>query len=103
MIENQFNESVQRSLFQTVILVEENEALQYLAQTLDGYNYKTSVKGINTIGDKISTVDSVADKLQLNSNKFNKPAVQLSTGHGKATIQETSKFLQEKFKQNFLH
>ncbi len=101
MIENQFNESVQRSLFQTVILVEENEALQYLAQTLDGYNYKTSAKGINSIGDKISTVDSVADKLQLNSNKFNKPAVQLSTGHGKATIQETSKFLQEKFKQNF--
>ena len=36
MIENQFSESVQRSLFQTVILVEENEALEYLGQTLEG-------------------------------------------------------------------
>ena len=39
MIENQFSESVQRSLFQTVILVEENEALEYLGQTLEGSEY----------------------------------------------------------------
>lgn len=31
--------SVQRSLFQTVILVEENEALEYLGQTLEGSEY----------------------------------------------------------------
>ncbi|MBP7151381.1 MAG: two-component sensor histidine kinase, partial [Paludibacteraceae bacterium] len=31
MIENQFKENVQRSLFQAVRLVEENEALQYLS------------------------------------------------------------------------
>ncbi|MHB9141252.1 MAG: hypothetical protein ACYC25_05215, partial [Paludibacter sp.] len=39
MIENQFNENVQRSLFQTVSLVEENEALEYLSQTLEGNDY----------------------------------------------------------------
>jgi len=39
MIENQFSESVQRSLFQTAILVEENEALEYLGQTLEGVDY----------------------------------------------------------------
>ena len=70
MIENQFNESVQRSLFQTVILVEENEALQYLAQTLDGYNYKVKPKGIDSMNESNASLDSVAEKLQLNSNKF---------------------------------
>ncbi|MDR2841527.1 MAG: hypothetical protein LBV75_09790, partial [Paludibacter sp.] len=44
IVENQFNESVRRCLFQTVYLVEENEALQYLHQTLEGYDYQGSRK-----------------------------------------------------------
>ena len=105
MIENQFNESVQRSLFQTVILVEENEALQYLGQTLEGIDYKGNPNKLLAMDQETmpleTNIDSVTDKLQLTSKKLNKPGIRLSTRHGKATIEETSRYLQEKFKQNF--
>lgn len=105
MIENQFNESVQRSLFQTVILVEENEALEYLGQTLEGIDYqgnRNSLLTLNRNNIPLQTnIDSVTDKLKLTSDKLNRPSVRLSTRHGKATIEETSRYLQEKFKQNF--
>lgn len=103
MIENQFNESVRRSLFQTVILVEENEALEYLGQTLEGIDYrgnKNKILTLNAEPDKLSQIDSVKDKLKLTSGTL-RPSIRLSTRHGKATIEETSRYLQEKFKQNF--
>lgn len=105
MIENQFNESVQRSLFQTVILVEENEALQYLGQTLEGLDYHSDKNQLQTLEDKVlpgkTNIDSVTDKLQLTAKNLTKPEIKLSNGHGKATIEETSRYLQEKFRQNF--
>lgn len=105
MIENQFNESVQRSLFQTVILVEENEALEYLGQTLEGIDYQGNKNSLLTLNRKNiplqTNIDSVTDKLKLTSDKLNRPSIRLSTRHGKATIEETSRYLQEKFKQNF--
>jgi len=103
MIENQFNESVQRSLFQTVILVEENEALQYLEQTLEGVDYKGNRNKLVSFsdGNKLQGIDSVRQKLKLTADHLNTPQIKLSTGHGKATIEETSRYLQEKFRQNF--
>lgn len=104
MIENQFNESVKRSLFQTVILVEENEALEYLGQTLEGIDYRGNKNKILTLdptNDKFSKIDSVTDKLKLTDENLNRPSIRLSTRHGKATIEETSRYLQERFKQNF--
>jgi len=105
MIENQFSESVQRSLFQTAILVEENEALEYLGQTLEGVDYSGKKNNLLTLSDanpQLQTnIDSVTDKLKLTSDKLSKPQVRLSTGHGKATIEETSRYLQEQFKRNF--
>lgn len=103
MIENQFNESVQRSLFQTAILVEENEALQYLEETLEGIDYGTNRNKVLTLDNssKLKSIDSITDNLQLTSKKGTSPRIRLSTGHGKATIEETSRYLQEKFKQNF--
>ena len=100
MIENQFNESVQRSLFQTAILVEENEALQYLGEVLDD---ESLYKGDNTLlglNDNSTAIDSVAKNLKSN-NMHSRPTIRLSTRHGNATIEETSRYLQEKFKQNF--
>ena len=50
MIEDQFNENVQRSLFQTVSLVEEKEALEYLSQIIgenDTHSRSVSSIGIN--------------------------------------------------------
>lgn len=105
MIESQFNESVERSLFQTVILVEENEALEYLAQTLDGKDYNGGNNQLLTMdASKIqlqSSIDSVTKQLKMTSQDLNRPTIRLSTRHGKATIEETSRYLQEKFRQNF--
>lgn len=105
MIENQFSESVQRSLFQTAILVEENEALEYLDQTLEGVDYNGKKNNLLTLSDGNpplqTNIDSVTGKLKLTSEKLSKPQIRLSTGHGKATIEETSRYLQEQFKRNF--
>ncbi len=63
MIENQFNESVERSLFQTAILVEENEALQYLGDILETPRYKsTSTTLLNS--SSLSKIDSVSKNLK---------------------------------------
>lgn len=109
MIENQFNDNVQRSLFQTVSLVEENEALEYLGQVLEGDDYQPK----DSSGDKLlnmnqsvdsrfqNDIDSMEQNLNLNSDQLNRPTIRLSTRHGKATIEETSRYLQEKFQQNF--
>lgn len=99
--EKQFDDAVKRSLTQTAILLEENEALEYLAQTLDDNDYvQSKSKNSNIIG---SGIDSSKDSLNSNwkSSSTIHPSIRLSTGHGKATIEETSKYLQEKFQLNF--
>ena len=105
MVENQFNDNVQRALFQTVSLVEENEALDYLSQTLEGSDIQGSNnKYIN--GDAQSQklkkdIDSMAENSKLTSEQLNRPSIRLSTRHGQATIEETSRYLQNKFQKNF--
>ncbi len=105
MIESQFNDKVQSSLYQTATFLEEKEALQYMAQTLQGIDYQGERNKILTpsVDDILmqNTLDSVTNKLKLNSNQITKPSLRLSNRHGKANIEETSRFLQEKFKQNF--
>ena len=105
MIENQFNDNVQRSLFQTVSLVEENEALEYLGQTLEGVDYsgnKNKLLSMDAQNLRLkNNIDSMAENLKLTPDQLNRPGIRLSTRHGKATIEETSRYLQDKFKQNF--
>ncbi len=105
MIENQFNDNVQRSLFQTVSLVEENEALEYLGQVLEGEDYKGKENKLLSMDAQNlrlkSDIDSMAENLKLTPDQINRPTIRLSTRHGKATIEETSRYLQEKFQQNF--
>lgn len=105
MIESQFNDNVQRSLFQTVSLVEENEAFEYLGQTLEGDDYSgTKNKLLSMDAQNIrlkNNVDSMAGNLKLTSEQLNRPSIRLKTRHGNSTIEETSRYLQEKFKQNF--
>ncbi len=99
MIEKQFDDAVKRSLIRTVVLVEQNEALEYLAQTLDqvshpinkSQNSRTNIKNIQG-----KNLDTTANK-----NSSRNPQIRLSTQHGKATIEETSKLLQEKFREEF--
>ena len=101
LAEKQFDDGVKRSLIQTVILLEENEALKFLAQTLeeDKYVQKDNRAGTyNKRSNDLRITDSVRTDWNKNSST---PSVRLSTGHGKATIEETSKFLREKFLLNF--
>lgn len=105
MVENQFDESVRRSLLQTVVLVEENEALEYLALTLEGTDYHKQLNQVPSIdrmdSDTQQLIDTIGDKLSASTNKIEKPVIRISTRHGKATIEETSKYLQERFRKDF--
>ena len=105
MVENQFDESVRRSLLQTVVLVEENEALEYLALTLEGTDYHKQLNQVQTLAqmdsDTQQLIDTTGNKLSVSTNKIEKPSIKLSTRHGKATIEETSKYLQERFRKDF--
>ncbi|HNX89711.1 MAG TPA: HAMP domain-containing sensor histidine kinase [Paludibacteraceae bacterium] len=98
MAEKQFDEAVKRSMIQTANLLEENEALEYLAQTLDDNEYVQSESKSNNF-----VINGQKDTLKSNwkSSSSISPRIRLSTGHGKATIEETSKYLQQKFQSNF--
>ena len=98
MIENQFDESVKRSLLSTVMLVAENEALEYLAQTLD---YQKDISMLPGLAQMDSDKHNRMDTFYADSDKMIKPKVRLSTRHGQATIEETSKYLQDKFRHEF--
>jgi two-component system phosphate regulon sensor histidine kinase PhoR len=106
MIEDQFNENVQRSLFQTVSLVEEKEALEYLSQIIgenDTHSRSVSSIGINpqNIETEKNNIDSFIKSPRVHSKLNGRTGIRLSHSHGNSTIEETSKYLQEKFKQNF--
>lgn len=104
MIENQFNESVRRSLLQTMILVEENEALEYLELTLEGidpHKKANKVPSLQEIDSSIDVTIAGNNPESLSTGKIERPTVRISTRHGKATIEETSRRLQEKFRENF--
>ncbi len=86
MIENQFKENVQRSLFQTVRLVEENEALQYLLETLEDADYSTkSNRMIKSGAAQRDALGMTTDSMAMDSGKdftLNQklPSIQLPTG-----------------------
>ncbi|OJV36001.1 MAG: hypothetical protein BGO29_14335 [Bacteroidales bacterium 36-12] len=105
MIENQFDESVRRSLLSTVILVEENEALEYLAQTLEANSYTLNTnlqsKGSSLDSLNLNKIDTMARGITHDHHNHRSSQIHLSTRHGKATIEETSKYLQDKFRKEF--
>jgi len=105
MIENQFSESVKRSLLQTVMLVEENEALEYLALTLEGtesHRRTNKVPGLNELSEEAESIAlSSKGELSVSTDKIKHPSIRISTRHGKSTIEETSRMLQNQFRENF--
>ena len=105
MIENQFNESVKRSLYQTVRLVEENEALEFMAMTLEGTDFHRNPNKIANLSDFQSElknqIDTSGRNLEVTTQPIEKPEIKISNHHGKATIEETSRYLQNKFRENF--
>ena len=100
LAEAQFDDAVKISLTQLVNLLEENEALQYLAQTLESDN----LSKVNP-NQRVSSTTSdlrIRDSVRRDwNNTKSTPSIRLSTGHGKATIEETSNYLRERFQQSF--
>ncbi len=100
MAEKLFDDAVKYSLIQTVILIEDNEALQYLGQTLEESHLGKNSSATNKFKNRsdLQIKDSV--KLQWNqSNK--KPSIQLKSRQGISSIEATSRYLSEKFEQDF--
>ena len=102
VLDSQFNESVKRSLFQTVSKVEENEALKYLARTLDYDYFREQTISQIALEEQHELlkqrIDSLAERIH---------SVQISgllSPHARqfTTIEETSRHLQERYQQNFL-
>ena len=83
MIENQFDESGHRSLLSTVILVEENEALEYLAQTLEGADYNKSLNLLPNLAqidsDNLNQIDTTSRRLSSYNQNLSKPKIRIST------------------------
>ncbi|GHV43474.1 sensor protein RprX [Bacteroidia bacterium] len=100
MIEEQFSENVQYALSQTVSLIEENEALEFLSQSLEKEDYTPDKKILAFIYPEGYQSSQNIDTTILMENPA-RPTIRLSTGHGKATIEETSRYLQELFQENF--
>lgn len=100
IIEEQFNENVQYTLSQTVSLIEENEALEFLSQSLEKEDYSPDKKILAFMYPEGYKLTKNIDTTSITAN-IARPTIRLSTGHGKATIEETSRYLQELFQENF--
>lgn len=96
MTEKLFDDAVKHSLIQTVILIEDNEALQYLGQTLN--NNSNKPKGLTKQTNDLTLKDSIKLNWDQSNNNTN---ISISKRHGKATIEETTRRLREEFEQSF--
>lgn len=99
LLNNQFNESVRRSLFQTADIVEESEALEYLAKTLD-YDYVDKVTNRVELEEQLQLLKQRTDSL-LGSAGADKGIGLRSQRGRRATIEETARYLQEHFQRDF--
>ena len=100
LLNNQFNESVRRSLFQTVKIIEENEALNYLAKTLGYEEPQEQATDRMELEEQHQLLKRRIDSLAA-SKEFTKKRGLLPAESRRSTIEETSRYLQERYQQNF--
>ena len=105
MIENQFNDNVQKSLFQVVDLVEKNEALDYLSRTIQGIHYQENNYQFLSLGianpAMNNSIDSIPETIDLNTKQQNQPSIQFSTPSAKTNIEGATRQLQVMFEEHF--
>ena len=109
MRSEQFNETVKRSLYQVARILEEEETLQYLNNNLTIPSKKTR-KTVSAISKdektpqikELQNVSDVDGEVQYSCERI-KPRVFISMKHGSNTIQETSRLLQNKLRERYLH
>lgn len=100
MLNNQFNESVKRSLYQTVNIIEESEALNYLAKTLDYDDSEVKITNKIELEEQHQLLKRRIDSL-VDSKEFTQKRNLLPSPSRRSTIEETSRYLQERYQQNF--
>ena len=106
---DQFNETVKRTLYQVARILEEEETLQYLNNNLTNPSGKTRITVGKTTpqesGCKMKAIRNIADTTA--GSEYScvrvKPRVFISTRHGSNTIQESSRIMQNKLRERYLH
>jgi two-component system, OmpR family, phosphate regulon sensor histidine kinase PhoR len=105
MIENQFDDNVNKSLYQVVDLIEKNEALDYLSRTMQGNNYQDNNYQFLTLGIPNTSLsedkDTVPETIELNTKQQTKPTIQFSNSKKKTNIEGTTRQLQVMFQEHF--
>ncbi len=106
---DQFSEAVKRTLYQVARILEEEETLQYLNNNLTVPSSKTKITVDNIIsqgsGSQIKSIQEIADTASGSNYSCTrvKPRIFISTRHGSNTIQESSRIMQNKLRERYLH
>lgn len=103
MRSEQFNESVKKSLYGVVRMVEEEETLQYLNKNLTTPSGRTKITTSPSFDFDPSGISKLMDTTKRYSCTRVKPKVFISMKHGSNTIQESSRILQNKLRERFIH
>lgn len=108
MREDQFSEEVKHSLYEVARLLEEEETLQYLNKNLATPSYRTriiqSTNSFMTDEDvQLQKLKSLRDSSKTYSSVRVKTNVFISMKNGSNSIQESSRIMQNKLKERFLH
>ncbi|MCB9017988.1 MAG: HAMP domain-containing histidine kinase [Prevotellaceae bacterium] len=104
----QFNESVKKSLYEVVRILEEEETLQYLNNNLSVPSQRTRITIKPRIGggniNQNNSIESLKDSINKESYSCTRvqPRVFISMKHGSNTIQESSRILQNKLRERYI-
>ncbi|MDR0370712.1 MAG: HAMP domain-containing histidine kinase [Prevotellaceae bacterium] len=100
--EKQFDDVVRQSLFQTIRLMDENEALEYLSKTLVGdEEFDTKYNRDLSFEEKNHRLRNDVDSIVIESFS-SQPSAKPRWSQGRlSTIEETSKYFQDKFRNDF--
>ena len=105
MRNDQYNEEVKRSLYEVAKVLEEEETLQYLSRNLSTPSARTKiiVKPTSIHDPSLYNLRSVSDSGKNYSSIRIKPNIFISMKYGTNSLQESSRIVQNKLKQRFLH
>ncbi len=106
---DQFSEEVKRSLYEVAKLLEEEETMQYLNKNLSTPSSRTRITVnkspifLTEEEEQMQKLKNLSDSTRRYSTVRVKPNVFISMKHGSNSIQESSKIIQNKLKERFLH
>lgn len=103
MRSEQFDESVKKSLYGVARMLEEEETLLYLNKNLTTPSGRTKITTTTSFNFDSHGLSRLGDTTKSYSCTRVKPKVFISMKHGSNTIQESSRILQNKLRERFIH